>query len=314
MTGKQITGLDCEAPADQMIQLVLLTQLKAMCALRKKALDWSDPEGVHDMRVRSRRFRTAIVDFQPYLRKPRLPLTKLRSIAKSLGGVRDHDVALIALEKLKTNLQGEVAEGIEMLAAERRLRREDARADLRKAIKRSAVAEFREEFKSKLSSLTLRSEGANLPSFSSIGSGVIAARMKELRTASPHIFFPSQNRELHELRIMGKRLRYAVELFESCWGEQLKASAKEIALLQTSLGELHDCDVWIDDLGDRLRKAARKRQTEPDQLSVNAACAWLLKHFVKERTEHYRAALSRWQDWEANGLLRQLEAIIASPK
>src|SRR5207244_1905243 len=135
-------------------------------------------------------------------------------------------------------------------------------------------------------------------SFGSVGIEVINARLKELRAASRHIFFPFEIKELHELRILAKRLRYAVELFETCWEKEMDGSAKEIALLQTSLGELHDCDVWIEDLGRRLRSAARRDRNEPDNIRTRAACTWLLRHFTKERTEHYRDALGRWQEWE----------------
>src|SRR6266496_2666532 len=103
---KDIAGLDCSGPADNMVRLVLRAQLKAMCALRDKALDWKDPEGLHDMRVLSRRLRSAISDFKPYLRKASLPRLKLRAIANGLGDVRDQDVALVALEELKSKAKG----------------------------------------------------------------------------------------------------------------------------------------------------------------------------------------------------------------
>ena len=85
-----------------MIPLVLRNRLKSMCAQGEKALDWSDPEGVHDMRVSSRRLRSAMSDFKPHLRRLNLPRLKLKAIAKSLGAVRDQDVALAALEELKS--------------------------------------------------------------------------------------------------------------------------------------------------------------------------------------------------------------------
>ncbi|MGB7924282.1 MAG: hypothetical protein WCF57_13650, partial [Pyrinomonadaceae bacterium] len=38
------------------------------------------------------------------------------------------------------------------------------------------------------------------------------------------------------------------------------------------------------------------------------AAAWLLSQFVKERTKHYRAALKRWHDWEAQDFAANLSA------
>jgi CHAD domain-containing protein len=317
--GKHISGLDCSAPAEEMMRHVLREQVRAMCAMRKKALDWSDPEGVHDMRVLSRRLRSAIADFEPYLRKSRLPLTKLRTIARTLGQVRDEDVALAALEKLKTETHGVVAHGIETLVTERQLRRDNARAELKKAIRRSAIDELLDEFQTRLGDSPVAPERAGPPpmapaaaTFRSIGARIITGRLKELRAAGTHIFFPSENQELHELRIVAKGLRYAAELFAACWGDDMRAIAREVALLQTSLGELHDCDVWIEELGVRLKRAARQGRGDPEQNRTTAACTWLLKHFAKIRTEHYRDALSRWQQWQTDGFLYSLTSLIGS--
>src|SRR5205809_238755 len=108
---KSFSGLDCSAPAEEMIQFVLRAQLKAMCKLRSRALDWKDPEGVHAMRVCSRRLRSAMSDFRPYVRVS-LPRVKLRVIADALGAVRDQDVALLALENLSAQAESEAAAGI----------------------------------------------------------------------------------------------------------------------------------------------------------------------------------------------------------
>src|SRR6185369_4326904 len=105
---KPFSELDCSAPAEEILPAVLRAQLEAMCKLRRKALDWSDPEGVHAMRVCSRRLRSAVSDFRPYMRA-RLPRVTLRKIADALGAVRDQDVALIALDEFSTHAKGAAA-------------------------------------------------------------------------------------------------------------------------------------------------------------------------------------------------------------
>lgn len=314
---KDIAGLDCAGPADKMVQLVLRTQLKKMCGHQDNALDWKDPEGVHDMRVLSRRLRSAVGDLKPYVPKASLPRTELRAIANSLGDVRDEDVTLMALEELKSQAEGGAAEGIEMLAEEHRKRRKEARARLRSTIKKAALDDFRKEFLAKLQTIAMvfpekssAKDADDARSFRSVGVEIIKARLKDFSVASPHLYRPFEIKDLHKLRILSKRLRYAIEFFAVCWGAELEAIAKEIALLQTSLGELHDCDVWIDSLGSRLKRMDRKAKSNGGILKLREGAAWLLKHFATERMEHYRDALARWEQWQADGFLEGLILIL----
>ncbi len=313
---KRIRGLDCSASADKMIRLVLQAQLKAMCSLRKEALNWKDPEGVHDMRVLSRRLRSAISDFKPFLRNSNLPRLGLRAIARSLGAVRDEDVALAALEALKSDAKESVADGIEILANEYRERRHKARAALKVTLKALALSQFRKEFLSGLKRKPVRSakkttrQVKNLPkTFNRFGVEVINARLQEFNAASRHIYSPFDINELHAMRILAKRLRYAMELFAVCWGEEMATMAKQVSFMQTSLGELHDCDVWLERLGARLRQTAQRDDKEIRLLRESAV--WLVRHFARQRMEHYRDALALWQQWEAERFIERLKTMLA---
>jgi CHAD domain-containing protein len=321
MARAKIRGLDCAAPADKMIPLVLRAQVNAMCRHREAALNWKDPEGVHDMRVLSRRLRGSINDFRPYLRKGTLPRPKLRTIAVRLGEVRDIDVALIALQQLRPNAKGPASAGIKVLAAELRSKRKIARATLTKALQEQPIEDFRKEFLAKLRAMLVvvpsepqtETYASPLPvSFRSLGSEIIDARLKDFVAASSCLYQPYQTKKLHELRILAKRLRYSMELFALCFGKETEATAKEVAQMQTSLGELHDCDVWIQDLGGRLKRSARKTTTDEAELQIRAGATWLLKHFAAARAEHYRDAVSRWEQWQAEGFLEQIAAKVKS--
>ena len=86
--------------------MVLATRFQEMQGFHDAALDFSDPEGVHSMRVASRRLRSALRDFMPYIRRRDLTslLKQTKSIAAALGEVRDQDVAIEALEKCQLGL------------------------------------------------------------------------------------------------------------------------------------------------------------------------------------------------------------------
>src|SRR5215510_2252887 len=99
---EQITNVDCDEEAASAIHAVLTTRLGELVALRKKALEANDPDGVHDMRVAARRLRSVLSDFTPYLRKNHMnsSLKAIKGIADALGEVRDQDVAIKALSTL----------------------------------------------------------------------------------------------------------------------------------------------------------------------------------------------------------------------
>jgi len=316
---KPIANTDCPDAAAGVIEQVLLARLKKMCALRERALDWDDPEGVHAMRVASRRLRSALADFKPYLRKDSVPLSRLKEIARSLGAVRDEDVALAALEELSSKADKKIRKGIETIAEEHRRRRNQARTVLEHAIRPAAIGEFRDDFRSKLR--TALKDSADEPAgegdakqvltFSQVGVRVIGDRLQQLSEAGDSVYRPLQTKKLHKLRILAKRLRYAVELFAACWGDEFKKFAAEIARFQTSLGELHDCDVWIVNLGVRLKHDGKSQSGGGrERWRNNEAVVWLLHHFVSERTKHYCYALARWHKWETEGFLDRLRAVL----
>jgi CHAD domain-containing protein len=310
---KRIAKLNCHDAAGQAIQVVLGARMKKMCALRDRALNWDDPEGVHDMRVASRRLRSALSDFRPYLRKGSMPLPRLKAIAKSLGAARDEDVVLAALEALCAQADEEVARGIGTIVEEHRRRRVQARSVLERTIRSSAIAEFRDDFRTRLRTATNLPDSAGekvanqVLTFTQVGTRIIGARLKQLSDAGDAVYHPLQTKRLHKLRIIAKRLRYAVELFAPCWDDEFKKSAAEIALFQTSLGELHDCDIWITNLGARLKK---ENGAGLDHRQNNEAAVWLLGHFAGERTKHYCDALARWHKWKSEGFLDRLKAML----
>jgi CHAD domain-containing protein len=319
---KRVEGLNCETTAREGAAFVLRAKLDQMCSLRDAALDFSDVEGVHKMRVASRRLRSALRDFQPYLSK-RVSPKPLKAVAGALGAVRDEDVAIETMEKLAAEADGEARAGIGLLAAGRRARREGARARLAEAIGDDALAGLREKFNSQLDEAAAgrRAKGkrgarqlaAGAARFSDVGGEVVRARFCELKESGAGLYQPSEVEPLHEIRIRAKRLRYAIELFTQCWGEPLAPFAAEVEKLQEYLGGLHDCDVWIADLGARLgrRAPAGGAARQPSDAAERRAAVWLLGHFARARAGHYGKALALWDGWEAmdfeSGLFASVE-------
>ena len=56
---------------------------------------------------------------------------------------------------------------------------------------------------------------------------------------------PMLLKELHNMRIAAKRLRYTLEIFEDFLPDECKTAQKELEQLQQEMGQLHDSDVMI---------------------------------------------------------------------
>ncbi len=83
---------------------------------------------------------------------------------------------------------------------------------------------------------------------------LFGTRIAELWSFSEYLPHPERVRELHDMRIAAKRLRYCFEFFTPCFID-LNDTLKRFKKLQDFLGELHDCDVWVDYLRQQLRDA-----------------------------------------------------------
>ncbi len=314
---KQITGINCDGAAADGVRLALTTRLEQMLALRDYALDWSDPEGVHQMRVASRRLRSSLKDFQPHL--PRHSLTssrrEIKALADALGSVRDQDVAIMALEELAAEAPAEISAGVQSIADLRRASRESARHELSRTLTEDALSSLRSQFAKALVAATTRASGKRTKirvdlgslTYRAVARNIILDRLKELEGLSNSLYHPFEVGPLHRMRLAAKHFRYALELFEQCWGPPLAVFSKKVAALQTSLGKLHDCDVWIESFGHMLGSKAQEFDFNRRRTAV-----WLIGHFVRMRAKHFNQALRQWNEWEEEGFSGQLRIAIES--
>lgn len=79
------------------------------------------------------------------------------------------------------------------------------------------------------------------------------------------ILHPRLKSELHQMRIAGKPLRYAMELFETTFGKEFKGCLEEIKKFIELLGQIHDIDIAIPVLQSHLREVRILNQGTADR-------------------------------------------------
>ncbi len=74
---------------------------------------------------------------------------------------------------------------------------------------------------------------------------IVRMRLEDMYDWSKYVDDPYRVRELHNLRIAAKRLRYSLEVFADVLPPPCVTATKEVEQIQEELGSLHDSDVMI---------------------------------------------------------------------
>jgi CHAD domain-containing protein len=223
---------------------ILRRFFERMLAREDDVLKGEDAEDVHQMRVATRRLRASlqVVEniFDPAcIRRFR---RGLRTIAMSLGAVRDADVFLIALREYCAALPEQAATLEALIAAV-----EQERSQARIALLADFQAPHYTRFKQKLAQFltTSNAELAPLPRtgiaprICDIAGSAIWRRYEELRSFEP-LLQGAPDETLHATRIAGKRLRYTLEFFADPIGKRVHELLDQLATLQEHLGAIQD--------------------------------------------------------------------------
>ena len=208
-----------------------------------------DIEELHDMRVATRRMRSAFDIFGPAFdpKKMKQSLKGLRSTGRVLGQVRDMDVLLEKALIYQGKLVAEARTGLEALIGEWKLRIEKKRSKLIKHLESDAYQHFKQEFNNFLQA-PMEGEGTIKPwsettsHLRDIVPVLVYSRYAAVRAYDSVV--PSASvTQLHALRIEFKKFRYTLEYFKEILGESASDLIRELKQYQDHLGELHDADV-----------------------------------------------------------------------
>ena len=305
---KQAPNLDSSSDLYDWASEVLMLRFDEVTSFGEAVLVPWNVNAVHDMRVALRRLRSALRDFADIIdgKSFRRIKVDLKRVADALGQVRDRDVAVISLEGMAGQSPDEtVGAGLKSLINDLRIARERSYIRMRRTLDAVSLTKLQTRFLRRISESLSQQELFRPSSMSDVARRIIDSRIDDVIDLGPQIYLPFDRSKLHELRMATKRLRYAIEIFSPCWQGELDGFAKEMARLQSYLGDVHDYDLWIEDVSQRLTTEAAKESE-----SSRAAAAWLLTLFVEKRGKEYSRAVRLWRQWVDKGLVQHFRAEI----
>jgi len=216
-----------------------------------------DPEELHDMRVATRRMRSAMRVFEGVLpERAKWFREELRWVADALGGVRDLDVQIGRLEAWKQGADEESSEFLDKILDVMRKRRAEARKNMLEVLDSGRY----ERLESSFAEMLRRGPGAeqelaqgNGPDpaqepITAAAPAIVSGRYRKWRKAAGRLGETSSPEAFHDLRKKGKRLRYVLEFVSEVYGEPVQRLVKPLKALQDDLGDHQDAIVAADHL------------------------------------------------------------------
>ena len=236
------------APAKEVIRHVLAESVANLLHHDPLVRTSADPEAVHQARVATRKLRSNLRTFGPLLDPEWTePLrAELGWLAMGLGAVRDREVLLDRLRERAKSLpsadQRSAGSLLQLLEKEIAAVRKKLMADLDST-----------RYVDLLERLVAASHTpATTPEADQPAAAVLPALAtgpwRRLRSAVRQLPDPPSDPELHRIRILAKRARYAAEAVAPVVGGAAEAFARAAAKLQTVLGEHQDsvtAQAWL---------------------------------------------------------------------
>jgi CHAD domain-containing protein len=279
-------------------------------------------EDIHDLRVSSRRIRAALDIFRQFLpsKKNKVWERSIRKLTKSFGNARDLDVQLNFIRSFfQQNDNPLFRPGGRRLS----LRLNQRRKNLQQLLKQTLDELDKDHTLQKIiAAFQIPPAEAKLesifgPSLYLVSFNAINKRLDEFLFYEIFLPYPDHVKELHMMRIAAKRLRYTLENFAPLYKDRLEKPLGAIRQVQTNLGEIRDCDVWLNYLPLFLEKEkgrVLKYFGNPRPFHrLTPGVQILQENRLSERDSLYNAFLHNWKKWHQKEIWSNLRQTIFHP-
>lgn len=277
------TTIDATTPVAVAAALLTRERVGKICSRERKIVGPKEVKAVHDMRVESRRLREVLSLFEEWLDPTAYQELQQfgRGVTKALGRVRNADVALRFFRRLRKQLREEMERRVVKRIMERVSRaRRKRRKVMMAAVKNLRLKRLRRDINAFLKVPKVDESNAR-PMLYELVQPVLHDRLECVFQYQSIVQNESKMEELHQMRIAFKKARYALEIFEPALGREYSKILNSLSGYQDLLGEIHDLDIFIEDL-QRLSTRWRKKRKRP---KLRAALDRVTERLIHQRHE-----------------------------
>jgi CHAD domain-containing protein len=241
-------AVEAESPARDVIRSVIAQSVAALLYHDPLVRTSGDPEGVHQARVATRKLRSHLRTFGPLLDQEWTePLrSELGWLALSLGAVRDQEVLL---ERLRERAKSLPANDLRSALGVLHLLEVDI-----EGLRKKLLADLDSmRYIDLLERLVAAAHAPVALAEADQPAGAVLPKLatdpwRRLRSAVRHLPDAPADADLHRIRILAKRARYAAEAVAPVVSAGAGVFARNAAKLQTILGEHQDsvtAQAWL---------------------------------------------------------------------
>lgn len=291
---KWIDDLTSDTAVGKAARRALDSRLSHVRQTLRQAGQWGpDSEPIHHLRVATRRASAALDAFGDMLprkidRRTRRTLKQLRRAA---GGARDADVFLEGVRGWAVHRSPAARPGLHFLLGHAFSRRQAAQATFAAAIEN--VTDGLDDL---FSDVAGRVHGGKKETLKDRARPIMSDLLDEFSTSAGGNLEDST--KLHRVRIIAKRLRYALELFIVCFPPPVRDQIyPHVEQVQELLGQANDSSRAISGLDDLL-KAVRENQPSLWDL-VRGGIEELRTHHQQRLRDSRNAFADWWRKWNA---------------
>ncbi len=271
-SSKLALGLDPEQPASEAAARVFARLLEVIDLNLPGTLDDIDSEFLHDLRVAVRRTRSLQRQFKGvYPERLQHHRDEFKRLQGVTGDLRDLDVYLLDFPALRASLPEKMRADLDPLRGVLSSRRTRALTSTRRALRAQRTGDALADWNAFVSS-----QPPSERTVKDLASHRITRVYRKMVKMGRAIDDDSPAEDLHELRKVGKELRYLLEFFASLYpAEIVKPFVKTLKGLQDQLGRFQDREVQAN----ALRELAPAVSGHPFTLM---AMGVLVERFMQE--------------------------------
>jgi CHAD domain-containing protein len=304
--GKWIDELCGDVPLAKAAYHVLKVRLEVVLERLPDALYRADQdvEHVHQLRVSTRRAGAALRIFEEQLPgKIGKTLTKrLRKVRRAAGAARDWDVFQESLAQRLRRPSAGHAPGLDFLFGYSQGQRAIAQGHLLELEK--VAAEFPALVADALAGIE---DDPAHGTFRSRAVPLMTSLLRDFEMAAGQDL--EDYEKLHRVRIHGKQLRYAMEVFATCFQYEFRNKIyPAVEEMQEILGYANDSFTAakrLADIGSRLAKTQPQAWTRCHK-GIDA----LAKYHERRLPQQRRQFVEWWEKWRASGMEKQFEQML----